>query len=197
MMMLGFFSLGRPVASQTVGDCPYGEAVTFLDVNNVRAYIGTRGDFFRSWPIAYEVPKGGGVNSYERMGLFVGGKDETGIRVSASAHGTPGFWPGPLDEFGNPPEDCSVFDRMYNVYRSDIDDFERGAGATADIIEWPYHLGAPVVDGAGVLGNYDLEAGDRPEITGDQGIWWILNDAGNVKWRPEGDPIGLEVRMLA
>ena len=43
----------------------------------------------------------------------------------------------------------------------------------------------------------DLAAGERPDIIGDQGIWWVMNDAGGShEWG--GTPaIGLEVRAQA
>ena len=59
------------------------------------------------------------------------------------------------------------------------------------------HLGPPIIDGDGIPDNYDLESGDRPEILGDQMIWWIMNDTGGVKEWSFTDPAGLEVRVSA
>ncbi|GAB4402463.1 MAG: hypothetical protein OHK0039_00500 [Bacteroidia bacterium] len=45
--------------------------------------------------------------------------------------------------------------------------------------------------------SYDPSAGDFPEIDGDQAIWWIINDKGNVHTETGGEPIGIEIHMLA
>ncbi|TAE46968.1 MAG: hypothetical protein EAZ89_18960, partial [Bacteroidetes bacterium] len=45
--------------------------------------------------------------------------------------------------------------------------------------------------------SYSPEAGDYPDIQGDQAIWWILNDGGNIHTETGGEPIGVEIHMLA
>ena len=44
---------------------------------------------------------------------------------------------------------------------------------------------------------YDPSQGDYPDIQGDQAIWWIVNDKGNVHTETGGEPIGIEIHMLA
>ena len=44
---------------------------------------------------------------------------------------------------------------------------------------------------------YDLAAGDRPDLIGDQAIWWVMNDVGNVHDETGTNPIGMEVRVQA
>ena len=44
---------------------------------------------------------------------------------------------------------------------------------------------------------YDLAGGDRPEIVGDQALWWVMNDVGNTHDKNLTPPIGIEVRVLA
>jgi hypothetical protein len=46
-------------------------------------------------------------------------------------------------------------------------------------------------------GNYNPEMGDYPEITGDQYIWWVFNDAGNVKQQSLTAAMGIEVQTSA
>ena len=41
----------------------------------------------------------------------------------------------------------------------DVARYNTTGEATPDLAEWPAHLGAPVVDGDGVAGNYDLARG--------------------------------------
>ena len=101
-----------------------------------------------------------------------------------------------------------MYDRLYKVSRSDIDDYEATGTAASDLREWPTGLGAPTYaapgnglddDGDGEVDEeggevialldqpldargdrvIDLAAGERPAILGDQSIWWVMNDRGN------------------
>ncbi|MCH8962836.1 MAG: T9SS type A sorting domain-containing protein [Bacteroidetes bacterium] len=71
--------------------------------------------------------------------------------------------------------------------------------ATDNLRHWPWLLGAPVVDGDGIEGNYNLDGGDRPALMGDQMLWWVMNDAGNAHLSSGSDspPIGMEVHVSA
>src|SRR5690606_8228303 len=133
--------------------------------------------------------------------LWVGGLVDGQLRISAADYPSGGrsweFWPGPLDDAGNPPADCAEYDRLWKVSRTDIELYEQTGMAVPDLAEWPFHLGAPVLDGDGDPANYDLAAGDRPDIRGDQGIWWVMNDAGNEHTTTDSPPLGMEVRVLA
>src|SRR5690606_33816933 len=42
---------------------------------------------------------------------------------------------------------------------------------------------------------YDFAAGDRPELIGDQALWWVMNDVGNTHAEWQTPPIGVEVRV--
>lgn len=55
---------------------------------------------------------------------------------------------------------------------------------------------APFVDADG-NGRYNPEMGDYPDILGDQYIWWVFNDMGNVKLQSESVAIGMEVQTSA
>lgn len=54
-----------------------------------------------------------------------------------------------------------------------------------------------MLDGDGDPGNYDLEGNDRPTLVGDQMLWWIMNDRGNLHESTDAAPIGLEVHATA
>ena len=185
----------------------------YLDISNVRARIYNNGPLFWRYPqkepwSGYEVPKGGGTHTVFTSGIWVGGLIGGELRVAATTWNAGQFWSGPLDDDGNPPVDCSVYDRLYKVSRSDIDDYEATGTAASDLREWPTGLGAPTYaapgnglddDGDGevdeeggeviaLLGQalaerkdrvIDLAAGERPAILGDQSIWWVMNDRGN------------------
>lgn len=56
---------------------------------------------------------------------------------------------------------------------------------------------APFVDVDNNPFEYNPGAGDYPDIEGDQAIWWIINDKGNVHTETGGEPIGIEIHMLA
>ena len=136
------------------------------------------------------------------------------------------YWPGPLDASNNvEPTTCSDWDRFWKVNRSDINKF-RELVATGgdvsdpvfdDIKQWPASgntetVGsdnsvllptmvpgreyAPYVDMDG-NGRYNWDGGDYPDIFGDQYIWWIFNDKGNIKGQTKSDPIGLEVQTTS
>lgn len=90
------------------------------------------------------------------------------------------------------------------------------------ILDWPAHGRdfdpynedfnlAPFVDTDGD-GIYNPQAGDYPrynldgvvdcqqrivDIYGDQNLWWIFNDRGNIHTESNGDPIGMEIRAQA
>jgi hypothetical protein len=108
------------------------------------------------------------------------------------------------------PEDCNRWDRHFKVDKSEIvnfiSDFEAGLilvpkDIPESILHWPGknnpHIQnweemagvdmdqslAPFVERSDCQpdGNYDPMDGDYPDILGDQAIWWVMNDIGNVK----------------
>ncbi len=188
-----------PSFAQTTGTCQPGQAAADLDIGNVRARVFSTGGFFSNGgaPV-YEVPKGSGVNAIYSSGIWIGGLVDGELRLAATTSGySYEFWPGPLDENGTPPADCSAYDHIYVVDRYDLESLDTTGKATDDILEWPWALGAPIADGDGNPNNYDLAAGDRPEILGDQIAWWIFNDAGNEHGWLHTPPIGIEVQASA
>jgi hypothetical protein len=201
-IFLAFFLWITPASySQTVGNCTTGKAEQYLDANNVRArMLNTGGLFWNGDPNVYTVPKDGKANSIFTSGFWFGGYDEQNkLHIAATTYGSWEFWPGPLDANGNPPSDCSKYDRIWKVSKSDITDYESGNTPAKDLLEWPYDLGASVIDGDGNPNNYNLAGGDRPEMLGDQVLWWIMNDMGNKHFRTGSDslPVGIEVRVTA
>ena len=131
--------------AQKVGTCtsPLGEA--YLDIGNVRARLFNNGGLFwrGSSVMSMRYPKGAAYSAIFNAGVWVGGLVGGELRVAAARYGGYEFWSGPLDGDGNPPVDCSVYDRLYKVSRSDIDDYEATGAAASDLREWPTGLGAP------------------------------------------------------
>ena len=213
--------------AQTVSNCSRSLGEQFLDVNNVRARIlNTGGLFYRGEPHVYEVPKGSGSNAIFASGIWIAGQVDGQLRAAATRYGEWEFWAGPLDENGNPPVDCSQYDRVYKVGTVDIEAYETTGAASPDLRDWPTGLGAPTLavpgngiddDGDGEIDEereqiafdvnaplsqrenrvVDLAAGERPAILGDQTIWWVMNDRGNTHESTDAPPIGLEVHGTA
>lgn len=189
----------RSTASKTsAGECTSeGTASRNLDVNNVRAALYNNGNLFYAGADLYEVPKGSGNRSVFASGIWVGGYAGGQLRMAAATYSDYEFRPGPLFEDGTGPTNCADYDRMYKVNKLDIQNYEATGALTNDLRDWPVELGAPVIDGDGVPGNYNLEGGDRPAILGDQSIWWVMNDVSAPHNTTNTQPIGLEAQVMA
>ncbi|MFK7845704.1 MAG: T9SS type A sorting domain-containing protein [Rhodothermales bacterium] len=185
-------------ASGQVGSCEPGTAEASLDIGNVRADIFNNGALFRNRgaPV-YEVPKDAGLNAIYASIIWIAGKVDNNLRAAASRTGPREFWPGPLDKQGNPPADCSAYDQLWEVNRQDLLQLRQHGKISENIRNWPWTLGAPVIDGDGIPDNYNPEGGDLPELYGHQRIWWIMNDRGNAHLTTESEPIGIEVHASA
>ncbi|HIG75681.1 MAG TPA: T9SS type A sorting domain-containing protein [Bacteroidetes bacterium] len=198
-------TLGQSAAAQgpAPGNCTLGNAEADLDINNIFARVFNTGSlFFGNTTTAgdgYLAPQASGNSPIFASGLWVGGKVNGDLRVAGSRYSGFTFWPGPLGNDGRPvdPNNCEPYDRIYRVSRIDIANYEAGLGASRDLADWPVELGAPVVDGDGDPTNYNLDGGDRPDIIGDQGLWWVMNDVGGEHSTQQTDPLGIEVRVLA
>lgn len=149
------------------------------------------------------------------------------LKVAAQTYRQDGndYWPGPLDP--NTAEidasDCSEWDRFWKVNREDITKFRELQDKSAvesdpdleAIYQWPAKgntaaVGrnqnplnidatkdyAPFVD-VNNDGEYHAVDGDYPDINGDQFIWWVFNDKGNVKQQSNTEGIGVEVQASA
>lgn len=190
----------RAALSKSGASCIPGVAFADLDANNVRARLHNNGMLFFPSSV-YEVPKGSNLHSVYASGIWIGGQVAGELRVAAATYAQEGadyeFFPGPLDQAGNPPADCAAYDKLYKVSREDIDEYQRSGTATEDMVSWPWDLGAPVDDGDGVADNYNLEGGDLPAILGDQTVWWVMNDAGGSHLTTLTPAIGLEIQVTA
>ncbi|MBI3509220.1 MAG: T9SS C-terminal target domain-containing protein [Bacteroidetes bacterium] len=121
---------------------------------------------------------------------------------------------------------CQAYDKHWKITRKDVDDFalyNAGNGApgyTVPLViqSWPGngdaslgqgHYLAPFVDVDGD-GYYNWAAGDYPaydlngtlgcsrfQLFGDQTLWWVFNDKGNVHSETGAAAIGLEVQAQA
>ena len=111
--------------------CLPGSFKEFVDLNNVKAAIGTNGALWNLGEPSYEVPKGSGKHSIGTGGIWIAGVDVTGqLRVAATITGSRGddFWPGPLISQGQnmgtvSSEMCGVYDRIWKVNRDMVTEF--------------------------------------------------------------------------
>jgi len=203
VVLLAALTAGPTLAQAPIpGNCSLGTAQADLNVSDVSARLFNTGSLFfgNSSQAHYLVPRMTGRTPMFAAGIWVGGMVGGELRVAGSTYWDFEFWPGPLDEFtGRPPDpdDCSAFDRIWVVGVRDVEDYVAGRPASPDLLDWPIGLGAEVVDGDGVPGNYNLAGGDRPRIYGTQTAFWVMNDVGNTHANSLTPPIGLEVRVHA
>ncbi|MEQ9104015.1 MAG: T9SS type A sorting domain-containing protein [Rhodothermales bacterium] len=83
--------------------------------------------------------------------------------------------------------------KIYRMSRDIIERFRRNGEVSPELRDWPWDLGAPVVDGDGDNSNYDIENGDLPALHGDSMLWWVMNDVSSRNQYS----LDLEVRVIA
>lgn len=172
----------------------------------------------------YEFPKGTHKNVVGPSALWIGGLDGGGqLKIAAQTYRQTGwdFWPGPLEmtastDFYN----CIRYDRFWKVDYKQITEFISNykAGNVAlntytpceSILSWPavdsliydnttsdYLKPAPYRD-INFNGIYSPKnEGDYPQLKGDQQLFCIFNDKGDVHTETGGQSIGIEVRLTA
>ncbi|OZC01636.1 T9SS type A sorting domain-containing protein [Rubricoccus marinus] len=193
-LFLALFAL--PAMASGAQTCALGTAEARLRGVDVEAALFTNGNLFYGNQTTdgsgYVTPLGeNALNGQPRSPVFastlwLGGKVGGDIRASAARYTNFVFRPGQTGADHVPPDStaCAEADRIWVVSRDDIAAYYAGATPEADLAEWPVHLGAPVLDGDGIAGNYDLEAGDQPAIRGDVMAFWAMTDMAS------GTPFG-------
>jgi len=185
----------------TPGTCQLGVAERDVYVSDVLARVFNTGSLFfgGSSQAAYLVPAELATSPMFAAGIWVAGFVDDELRVAGARYSNFEFWPGPLNPGATLPipSDCSEYDRIWLVSAADIAAYESTGSATPDLASWPVVLGAEVVDGDGVPGNYNLPGGDRPRLYGSQMAFWVMNDVGNIHSNSLTAPLGIEVRVLA
>ncbi len=149
------------------------------------------------------------------------------LKVAAMTYRQNGndFWPGPVgsSKFAD-KSTCLQYDNHYKVSREEVEEYVTAykAGKNPSIpqsmLNWPAHgntaIGqdyylAPFFDSDGDT-KYDPSKGDYPNfdldgtqgnsssvLYGDESIWWIFNDVGNIHGESKGLPIGLQIKAQA
>ncbi len=205
------------VQQQLKAGCEAASAEITLDINNVRARILNGGDMW--WDLVgnarYEVPKSQEPPRTHALfagSLWIGGFDQGGnLRAAAMTYRQSGsdFYPGPLDTTNASvsSEVCNNWDKIWKVNREDIKKIEDGNtnDIPDDIKNWPWRGDvtkgqsrylAPFED-VNNNGTYDPQQGDFPDVPGDQALWFVYNDKGNIHSETQASAIGLEVQTTA
>jgi len=211
-------------SSALFAQCAPATAKDTLNINQVSALMLNGGDLWGDNANQnhgqYEVPKGSGIMSMYRGALWIGGIDAGGNLHGAMQMYRNGndFWPGPLDTLNASIDftNCALYDKIWKVNRDKVEAFKyywahgnvQNGTYTPDpsILSWPGngntslgfspHL-APYVD-VNHNGIYDpLTGGDYPKMKGDQMLWWVMNDKGNLHTNTNGTPMGIEIHASA
>ena len=175
----------------------------------------------------YEIPKGGNKHSMFAGALWIGGVDDGGqLKVAAMTYRQSGndFWPGPLN-ISNATisaDECNKWDKHFKLERSDVEEYVARFATDptyvipTSILDWPAH-GDPAqgqdeflapffdVNGNGLYEPYDGDypdynitgTNDDAKLFGDQTLFWIFNDKGNIHTESEAEPLGLEIHAQA
>jgi len=209
------------VDAQTTSTCSEPTATEYLEANQISALIRNDGIlWFDGSSPGYQINAGATVEARHTLfagGLWLGGLDNSGeLRVAAMTYRQDGndFWPGPIDDgtSSTDPATCGAFDDIYNVYQTTIDAFTSGQTLSTEqhdeIYNYPGrsnpHMGftmpdqdiAPFTD-VDSDGIYNPDNGDYPDILGDQCMFYIMNDIGNVHEETGGEPLGVEIAVRA
>ena len=217
--------------ARVAADCTPSQAMTDLNINNVRTTIMGGGDMW--WNLSdarYEIPKNSNKHSMFAGALWIAGIDAgEQLKAAAMTYRQTGndFWTGPLDENGDISSDmCNDYDKHFSITRQEVDEFIAWYNDNSaypnytvplSITNWPgngidgnYQFLAPYFD-ANDDGEYNPNDGDYPRydidgnldcneddlIYGDQTLYWVFNDKGNIHSETGADPIGLEIRAQA
>lgn len=136
------------------------------------------------------------------------------------------FWPGPLDTntVSIDGATCNAFDRHWKITRKEVEDFieyNTNGGPAGYVVPWVIqnwpgngtgaqdHMLAPFFDRNGNT-IYEWQDGDYPgydisgsggcnhnQLYGDQTLWWVFNDEGNIHSETGASSIGLEIHAQA
>jgi len=188
-------------------------AQEIFDINGVKTSLGPAAFMWDLNDAKYEVPKGGSKHSIFAHEFWFGGVDDGGtLRVAAQTYKQSGsdFWAGPCsDSIYHNPNYMSDWDRVWKINKTEIDihilNYSNIGYIIPDAIaNWPAHgdtaLGqafylAPFID-TDNNGIYDAYLGDYPDIKGDQALYIIRNDIGNIHQETQSAPMGIEQHLM-
>lgn len=212
LILLSSFALASMAQLPPVSRCT---------TNNINATILGDGSCFLSQEYnqgeingcpTWEVPVGSGKETIFQHALWFGGLDAYDtLHLAAIKYGQidRDYWAGPLKTTDATIDLMTTlkYHHIWDLTREEIDHFiahhsEANYEMPEDILTWPAHGEgdyarnlAPFVDVDGD-GRYNPEAGDYPDIKGDQCLFYIFNDNYDLHSESEGYNIGLEVHAM-
>ena len=165
----------------------------------------------------FEVPKGSGKHTIGAGALWLAGKDASGqvytssqtYRQNASPVNQPqaGYWPGPIGNSQTLSHNA-VYDKIWKISKIQIQNHivnynTSGYVIPPDIASWPGNGNIANGEAAQLApypdinndGVYSPNLGDYPIIKGDQALYLILNDKGNVK-EPASPTMNMEIHAM-
>lgn len=194
------------------------QATTTLDQNDVSAQLQDEGYFFNNMSSSmpgYEYPAGSNKYLIYSSSFWMAGEDVNGgIKLAAQSFfgGGQDYWSGFIDVGEAVPVIDPFGQTIWHVTQADIDDHilnyqSVGYVAPNGIQNWPVHGDTTVGNGPGMLqyiapfvdtdsdGIYDPAQGDYPCIKGDEAVYIVMNDKGDLH-DSGGDPIGAELHFM-
>lgn len=206
----------------------YAQTFSYLDINNVKARFWSDGDMFwdKNSTGSYEWPQGSGHQMSYTTGLWLVGRDASGIKHGAalrySANGRD-YHPGPLKMDGTIDANTeALYDQVWKITKAEVDQYilchcqnpsdPSCAGYTIpnSILKWP---GNPIVESDGDHqqmnpqlapfhddnndGVYDPIDCDYPKFPCDQAVFFVYNDAAAAHLESQLPPMRFDVRALA
>lgn len=191
-------------------DCLPALAETTLEVNNVKANLGTGGELFYEVSITspgYEVPKESGIYAIYAATNWIGAEDDEGnLKLAAPTYrlGPQGttlddFWPGPLNDGGSTDKNtCMEYDKIWSItkaeitaFKMDIEDGILDTELSEDFLNWK----GAFIDEDGDE-TYVPANGDYPDIRGDLAKWYVINDKGNEHTASQAEALGVQIETM-
>jgi len=195
-----------------------------VDINNLHANVLVHGDMWYN-PVTLQrrcYSTNDSVNLSGGGGFWMSGYDAGNqLHISAETYRDAGidFWPGPLDVGGALNYATSQnWSKIWKVNRTDIQYFQSISSHTVSntpqsILTWPANgntnaqgnAGSPLTISSDMAPFVDLNAngiyepllGEYPDIKGDQALWWVWSDNGPTHNATHGNPLGMEVHIMA
>lgn len=172
------------------------------------------------------IDKSAGISSNFSGSIWIGGLDAGGqLKIAAMTYRQSGydFWPGPLDATtGSTSSDvCNKYDKIFKISRKEVEEAVFNGNISDGVKDWPGNgidndrpLLAPFFDKDGdqyydpILGDYpyydiynksekDNLGVCKAKLFGDETLWWVFNDKGDIHTETGGQSIGLEIRAQA
>ncbi len=210
------------LSGQVFSQCLPPSAEELLDINNAKTLAKNNGTI---WPhVSSELPANA-VHSLWVGGLDVNGQFKlAAMRYGAVGND---YFPGPLNfvTASTEADNCAAYDRIWKIEKWQVDEFKArlnqpGYSIPDVILNWPAHGDASLNQFPNLATYYDTDGsgyynpldGDFPYynqdtvpnlehrrmmLKGDQTLWWVMNDIGDIHTESGGNPIGIEVRCMA